>query len=379
MKALDCAASLAMPVALNQKVAHVIRDFRAVHQLVESIDYELEKRIVARLGLIKIEALQSIIGAYKNEIKRTTTAPPATIQDLEGRIRTLTKDVETGIREARNANIGHSLALPIERIPDHWLFMGRSSFSILEQDLQEIEKILSALDNSYQPATQLPVLDAGLIQSWSEPTALGAKGVIRGAFVYAGPWTPDIVALLPGNTAFQDASIRVLGLRLMLRQIGILSLPFWLAGGPVGLWEKLLLELALIDYFSLEETVFDGNSRGGTPSLLDEWSSTNPAHVGVVPLRSGRATLSPDRLKWKSDIRDKVCAHMDLDVSASLLAVANWPILLPDFHAEVERLCRMIGSAARLDIRTHWLIGPALSIPEAQQLAGPIAPRWADT
>jgi hypothetical protein len=368
-----------MPIALGQKVAHLVRDFRAVHRLVESIDYELEKRIVARLGLIKIEALQSIIGAYKNEIKTAPSARAALVQDLEERIRMLTRDVETGIREARNATVGHCLYQAFERIPDHWLFMGRSSFSILEHDLQEIEILLSALDSSYQPIAQVPVLDSSIIQSWSEPTALGAKGAIRGAFIYAGPWTPDVIAILPGNTAFQDASIRVLGLRLMLRQVGILWTPLWLAGGPVDLWERLLLELTLIDFYSLEEAVFDGNLRGGTPSLVDEWASANPPHAGVVALRSSRATLSPDRLRWKSDIRDKVCAHMDLDVSASLLDVSTWPIHLPDFHAEVERLCRIVGNASRLDVRTRGLIGAALVVPEGQEIVGPIAPRWVET
>src|SRR5579872_5375734 len=242
-----------MPTALNQKVAHLIRDFRAVHQLAELIEHELEKRIVARLGLIKIEALQSILGAYKNDIKRSNaTAPRATVQDLEDQIRQLTKDVETGIRDARNANVGHSLALPVERIPEHWLFMGRSSFSILEQDLKDIETLLSRLDSAYSPIA-LPPFDPAIIRTWSEPSGLGPKGVVRGAFIYAGPWTPDIISVFPGNTPFQDASIRVLGLRLMLRQIGLLMRPFWLEGGPVTVWERLLLELAMIDFFSLEE------------------------------------------------------------------------------------------------------------------------------
>ena len=59
-----------MAVDLAKKVAHLALDFRATVQLVQFIPYELEKRIVARLGLVKIEAPYGILGAYKNELKR---------------------------------------------------------------------------------------------------------------------------------------------------------------------------------------------------------------------------------------------------------------------------------------------------------------------
>lgn len=203
--------------------------------------------------------------------------------------------------------------------------MGHSSFSILEEDLTEIEKLLSSLDSVYQPLVTPPALDSAVLDAWNAPDALGPRDTVRMARVYAGPWTPDIVALLPGNTSFQDASIRVMGLRLMIRQSGILMHPFWIAGGPIDIWERLLLELAIIDFFALEEAVFDGNLRGNTPSLLDEWSTDKTPHPGTGLLRASRANLSPVRIKWRDEVRNKVCAHMDLDVSASLLEVANWP------------------------------------------------------
>jgi hypothetical protein len=40
-----------MPTDLSVKVAHLIRDFVAVRHLAEFIEHELEKRVVARLGL----------------------------------------------------------------------------------------------------------------------------------------------------------------------------------------------------------------------------------------------------------------------------------------------------------------------------------------
>ena len=95
--------------------------------------------------------------------------------------------------------------------------------------------------------------------------------------------------------------------------------------------------------------------------------------------QAARSNLNPDRAKLRDDIRNKVCAHIDLDVPASMLDVANGPMLIADLHPEIERLCRMVGNAARLDVRTQYLIGPALSCENTQQIAGPNAPRWKDT
>jgi hypothetical protein len=221
-------------------------------------------------------------------------------------------------------------------------------------------------------------LDGNLAEFWRAPDRLGPPAGVRGAVIYAGPWTPDVVGLMPGGTVLQDASLRVLGLRLMLRQIGILMLPFWLEGGPVGMWERLMLELSIINFFALEEAVYDGNSRGNTPSLIAEWA-VPPPHKGVATLQASRSSLSPHCEKWRADIRNKVCAHMDMDVPASMLDAANWPMANADFHAEVERLCKIIGNAARLDVRTQYLIGPAISCGNMLQTAGPSAPRWRDT
>jgi hypothetical protein len=59
-----------MPCDLHIKVPRLISDFRAVLALTEFIEHELEKRIVARLGLIKIDALIAIAGTCKNQIGR---------------------------------------------------------------------------------------------------------------------------------------------------------------------------------------------------------------------------------------------------------------------------------------------------------------------
>jgi tagatose-1,6-bisphosphate aldolase len=62
----------------------------------------------------------------------------------------------------------------------------------------------------------------------------------------------------------------------------------WQTGHTVSVWDRLLLELSMIAFFALEEAVFDGNVRGGTPSLVAEWSARKAASQGSG-CASGRA------------------------------------------------------------------------------------------
>jgi hypothetical protein len=62
----------------------------------------------------------------------------------------------------------------------------------------------------------------------------------------------------------QDASLRVLGLNIMMRQLGLLLVPLISSEGYGSVRTRLLHELALIDFFALEEAVYDGNPRGNT-------------------------------------------------------------------------------------------------------------------
>jgi hypothetical protein len=140
---------------------------------------------------------------------------------------------------------------------------------------------------------------------------------------------------------------------------------------------RLVHELTIIDLFALEEAVYDGNPRGNTLSLVTEW--TAQGHPGAALLVAERASLNPARTQWHDQIRNKVCAHIDLDVSASVLDMANWPLAPQDFHATVEQLCQIIGRAAQADIRTRFMAIPVRPLNGALGLAGPPAPRWADT
>lgn len=366
-----------MAVDLAIKVAHLARDFRATLDFVAYLPYELEKRIIARLGLVKIEALHSIIGAYKNELKRTMgTTKTQEIATLEGLIDRLRTDIDGGIRAARNAQVGHVLALPIAQIPEQWLFMCHSTYTILAQDLSTIETAIQAIDPAYATAPPAPALAPALLQSWALPTSLGPPGQIRFAQIYAGPWTPGLVSMVPGGHQMQDASLRVFGLRLMIRQVGLILMPFIANGGYGNLYGRLLHELALIDLYSLEEAIYQGNAPGNTASLVSEWTAVG--HNGVGTLQAGQATLDPSRIGWRDDIRNKVCAHMDPNVPKSMLDPTNWPMVLNSFYQAIALLCTIAGDAADKDIRTKLLTAPVRPLSGVLGLANQ-PPDWANT
>jgi hypothetical protein len=142
----------------------------------------------------------------------------------------------------------------------------------------------------------------------------------------------------------QDASLRVLGLCIMMRQLGMVLVPILAAEGYGSVPARLLHELAVIDLFALEEAVYDGNPQGNTASLVTEWTAVD--HPGIPLLLAGRATLNSTRTQWRDQTRNKVCAHMDLDVPARMLEMANWPLVPQDVHAAVEQLCQIVVQAA---------------------------------
>ncbi|MEH2485876.1 hypothetical protein [Bradyrhizobium sp. AZCC 2230] len=369
-----------MAVDLNLKVARLIADFRSTLALIDFIQHELEKRIVARLGLIKIEALISLAGTYKNEVKRSLgPSGAAAVQALEVLLAQLRKDVDGGVRSVRNALVGHSLALNLREIPENWLFLGHSTFTILSQDLDRIDDEFAKLDPAYVKATQPSPLDPALLTFWSAPNVLGPVGAARVVTMPTGLWTPDVVAPVPGGTKLQDASIRVLGLRLSIRQAGLLFLPFWAIGGTVSTYERLLLELTVVDFFALEEAIYTGNVRGGTSSLVDEWASESPMHAGVAILSSMRAHASPSLSLWRDQVRNKICAHLDPDIPAADLEVDKWPMVVSDFNAEIERLCQLLGTAARQDVRTMIFVAPATPIKNGVVPPRVGAPTWNQT
>jgi hypothetical protein len=194
-----------------------------------------------------------------------------------------------------------------------------------------------------------------------------------------GLWTPDVIAPISRDQGLQSASIRVLGLRLSIRQIGLLLLPFWNQGGPVSVYKQLLIELCVVDFFSLEEAIYTGNQRGSTPSLVSEWSTATPTHPGAAYLLQHRNDLSPSLNSWRNTVRNKICAHMDSEIAAADLDVSRWPMTINDFNTQLQLLCELFGKAARQDVRTQPFTKPVFSVGTASICHNRDVPRWSET
>ena len=365
---------------LRIKTARLISDFNAVLELANFIEHELEKRIIARHGLTKVESLLSIASTYKNDIKRSL--PPdqkGKVSKLESMLATLRNDIDSGIRNIRNNMAGHLLQMHLSSIPENWLFMGHSTFSILSQDLGDIDNEFQLLDPLYTGAIVPPPIKSAFKVFWRRPDILGSPSSTRAISMQVGLWTPDVVAVLPSEaTKLDDTSIRVLGLRLSIRQLGFIFLPYWVEGGTETIYERLLIEMSVNDYFSLEEAIFTGNNRSSTPSLVNVWAQSSPVHRGAALLQFLRAQIPATVNGWRSSVRNKITAHMDPDTPASDLETANWPLQVYDLNTETNRLCNILGAAARLDARTFAFINPALTIAANSQQSNTV-PRWADT
>ncbi len=217
---------------LPGRVARLISDFLTIDELTKLIDHEMEKRIVARHGLVKLDALLSLIARLKNEIR--DALPPGRKKDaepLEGFIKRLRNDLDNSDMQAgRDAMAAHALHLDLMRIVDTWRCMGETTFGVLEADLKEIETELKRLSTAYPPVFTYPGASAAPTDPtwrvfWRLESNLGDPARPRFANVYPGLATAGIVAPVPGGHPAQDATIRAVGLATFLRQVRIMLQP----------------------------------------------------------------------------------------------------------------------------------------------------------
>jgi hypothetical protein len=105
---------------LPGKVARAIGDFLTIGDLTKLIEHEMEKRIVARHGLVKLDALLNLVARLKNEIR--DALPPGqkkAVDQLEALIRRLRNDLANSDMETgRDAMAAHALRLNLMRIVD---------------------------------------------------------------------------------------------------------------------------------------------------------------------------------------------------------------------------------------------------------------------
>jgi len=85
---------------LPGKVARAVSDFLTIGGLTKLVEHEMEKRIIARHGLVKLDALLSLTARLKNQIRDSLLPDQKhNIEVLEGFISRLRKDLENSDME----------------------------------------------------------------------------------------------------------------------------------------------------------------------------------------------------------------------------------------------------------------------------------------
>ena len=200
---------------LAGKVARAIGDFITIGALIKLVDHEMEKRIVARHGLVKLDALLKLSAQLKNEIKNSLPVKQKqAVKNLEALIARLRKDLEkSDLEMGRDALAAHSLRLDLLRIVDAWKCMGQTTFGVLEADLLQIDTELSNLTSRHPTVLQYPGASIATIDTewqviWRQEQHLGDPIRPRLANIYPGFATAGVVSPVPGGNQAQDATIR---------------------------------------------------------------------------------------------------------------------------------------------------------------------------
>jgi hypothetical protein len=370
---------------LPGKVARAISDFLTIGELTKLIEHEMEKRIVARHGLVKLDALLNLIARLKNEIRDAT--PPGQKKDvdsLERLIGRLRKDLENSDMETgRDAMAAHALRLDLRRIVETWKCMGETTFGVLEADLREIDAELNRLSSAY-PNLSYPGASASLVdpkwqEFWRHESNLGDPNRPRLANIYPGFATAGIVAPIPGGNPAQDATIRTSGLATFLRQVRIM-LQAVNRGSEV---ERLFAEMMVNDYCALWELLFVSgvqNEHGQVDRcVLDHWRYEG--FKGATCLERLMNKPHPDLDKLRQDVRNKSTAHVDADADIWVADLKSWPVTIDELIDEGLRVIEELRKCAALDIRSRiFFIAPSyLGGQEVKGLAAQEGRYWRDS
>lgn len=343
-----------MALHLPEKISRTIGDFGEIVALTEIIEHELEKRMVARHGLVKLDALVPLLAQYKNEIKvRQGAQAVAQLHDLIARLR---RDLEGSPFEVgRDALGAHALKLDLQKIVSTWHFMNTTTFTIVLDDLHEIDAEIHRLEPTYIPAPSAHA-DPAWRAVWRDPKLLGDPNVPRLAVVYPGLVTAGIVAMLPGGAPAQDALIRANGLAIFLHQTQRLMLP---VGGSSAAF-RLFAEMWVNDFVALWELLFDDNVTNehgqASISVVGYWEKEG--FNGAADLRALEATRHPQFDALRLEVRNKHTAHIDPNVEAWKCNPNFWPISLTKLEPEIFRVLNAVRAACMKDIRSRFLFLP---------------------
>ncbi|MBI1651390.1 hypothetical protein [Hyphomicrobium sulfonivorans] len=368
---------------LPGKVARLISDFLTIGELTTLIEHEMEKRIVARHGLVKLDALLTLVARLKNSIR--DALPPTQKKEigrLEDLIARLRKDLEkSDMATGRDALAAHALHLDLMRIVDAWKCMGETTYAVLASDLKEIDAELLRIANSYPAALAYPgAFTFSVEQTWQEvwrnDTYLGDPNRPRLANIYPGIGTAGIVASLPGGHPAQDVTIRATGIATFLRQVRIM-LQAVSRGCEV---ERLFAEMMLNDYCALWELLFVSgvqNEHGKVDlCVLDHW--TSDGWCGASCLAALKNNPHPDLGAWQQT-RNKVTAHVDADADIWRADLKHWPMTVDTLIDEALRVIEAMRDCASLDIRSKFFFIPPTQLTgEVVGLSNQAGRYWKD-
>lgn len=368
---------------LPGKVARLISDFLTIGELTTLIEHEMEKRIVARHGLVKLDALLTLVARLKNEVR--DALPPTqkkVVGPLEDLIARLRKDLEkSAMATGRDALAAHALHLDLMRIVDAWKCMGETTYGVLASDLKQIDAELLGLASSYPAALTYPgaftfSVEQGWQALWRDDTYLGDPNRPRFATVYPGLATAGIVATLPGGHPSQDVTIRATGIATFLRQVRIMLQ----AVGRGSEVERLFAEMMLNDYCALWELLFVSgvkNEHGNVDlCVLDHW--TTNGWRGASCLAALKNNPHPDLGAWQQT-RNKTTAHVDADADIWTADLKHWPMTVDGLIDEALRVIEALRKCAMLDIRSRAVFIPPTQLgPDVVGLTGQQGRYWKD-
>jgi len=371
---------------LPGKVARAISDFLTIGDMAKLIEHEMEKRIVARHGLVKLDALLNLTARLKNELR--DALPPGQKKDvdcLERLVRRLRNDLENSDMETgRDAMAAHSLRMDLMRIVDTWKCMGETTFGVLEADLKEIDAELIRLSNAYPsvlpyPGASASIVDPNWREFWRHETNLGDPNRPRLANIYPGLATARVAAPVPGGHPAQDATIRATGLATFLRQVRIM-LQAVNRGSEV---ERLFAEMMVNDYCALWELLFVSgvqNEHGQVDlCVLDHWRAEGLKGANCLTELMNKP--HPQLNKWRQDVRNKSTAHVDADADIWIADLKNWPMTIDELINEALRVIEELRKCAALDIRSKVFFVPPtyLGGQEVVGLAAQEGRYWKDS
>lgn len=353
-----------MALHLPGKVARLISDFLTIGDLAELIEHQMEKRIIARHGLVKLDALLSLAARLKNEIRASLPSDRRReIAELERLIARLRKDIEAReLSTGRDAMAAHALHLELLRIVETWKFMGASTYGVLASDLKDIDAELLRLAGEFPSVVTYPgastfSIDPDWLTIWRMGHVLGDPDRPRYASIYPGLGTAGVVAPLPGGSAAQDATIRMSGLATFLRQTSLMLQTAIPRGGDI---ERLFAEMLLNDYCALWELLFVSNvanEHGRADScVLEHWISEDWS--GAPELANLKNSPHPDLRRWTEEVRNKVTAHVDPEVPIWAADLARWPMTIDDLIAEIRRVVTAIFQSGLSEIRSRIILIP---------------------